>query len=67
MSKKKNRQDTNYRYCPMCGGKRIFVWIENNIFKSKTFIHCCNCNKDIQVLKHYRKRNLDSIFLDSIF
>lgn len=47
MSKKKDRLNTTYRYCPICGGKQIFI-ITKNISKKK-YIYCCKCNKNILV------------------
>lgn len=51
MSKRKDRLYTNYRACPICVGKNIFIWKSKRTFhKEKTFIHCCKCEKDIQVV-----------------
>lgn len=48
MSKKKDRENTSYRYCPMCGGRQIIVYSEK-IFKTKYYINCYKCNKHILV------------------
>lgn len=63
MSKKKDRADTNYRNCPVCGSKRIIVWQKGRI-KRKTHICCGICNKDIEVKEILRTRNLDSIIIE---
>ena len=61
MSKRKDRMNTNFRCCPMCGGKQIIVYITKKRFKEKTFIYCYKCQKNIDVKVVYRKENLDSL------
>ena len=36
MSKKKDRENTSYRYCPICGGKHIIVY-GRKTFKTKYY------------------------------
>lgn len=48
MSKKKDRENISYRYCPICGGRQIIVYSEK-IFKTKYYINCYKCNKHIFV------------------
>ena len=45
MSKKKDRQDTTYRFCPHCGGKSIIVSKIRKFLKFKTLLDCYKCNK----------------------
>ena len=61
MSKRKDRLNTLYRYCPICGGKSILVWETKKLFsEKKTFIRCYNkCHKDILVKDVYTKVNTD--------
>lgn len=50
MSKKKDRLNTNYRCCPICCSKNIFVTQKRHIFKkTKTYINCCMCRKEVEV------------------
>lgn len=48
MSKKKDRENTSYRYCPICGGKTIIVHSIGK-FKESHYIYCYRCHKDIRV------------------
>ena len=46
MSKKKDRLNTDYRFCPYCGRKTIHVDIIKHFFRKKeTFIDCWYCYK----------------------
>lgn len=49
MSKKKDRQDTNYRYCPNCGGKQIIVSEITRKLKKITILNCYACEKKFRV------------------
>lgn len=50
MSKRKDRLYTQYRHCPICGGKYICVEEIKKLFhKKRTYIHCGSCRKYIQV------------------
>ena len=51
MSKRKDRLYTNYRCCPICGGKSIEVSKLKRFFRIQTVIECnnWNCNKNIIV------------------
>lgn len=66
MSKKKDRENTKYKNCPICGGKRIIVY-SKKIFKRKYYIHCYHCNEDIKVLEAHRKETLDYIEIKEFF
>lgn len=67
MSKKKDREDTNYRYCSACGRKQIIVYLSRKLFKYKTYIYCYNCQNDFEIKKVYRKRNLASIEIENLY
>ncbi len=45
MSKKKDREDTTYRFCPQCGNKTIIVSKARKYFKYKTLLNCYRCKK----------------------
>lgn len=50
MSKRKDRLYTEYRCCPICRGR--YIWIEKTkklFHKEKTYIYCGDCNKYIEV------------------
>ena len=50
MSKKGDRKNTNYRYCPICGGKAISIKIKRKLFRRSNFyINCWKCRKQIMV------------------
>ena len=66
MSKKKDREDTNYRNCPVCGSKSIFVCIRGK-FRKFTYIHCCKCDKDTMVKEFYRKENFDYLQIQNLY
>lgn len=66
MSKKKDRQDTNYRYCPMCGGKQIIVYLSKKIFKYKKYIYCYKCQKNIEIKEIYLKKNLEKLEIENV-
>lgn len=57
MSKRKDRLYTNWRSCPICAGKNIFVWKSKKLFcKEKTYIYCYKCEKDVQVVAWDREK-----------
>lgn len=66
MSKKKDRLNTTYRYCPICGKKRIIVYIKRFI-KRRYYIHCDYCSKDIKVEEAKRKESLDYIEIKQFY
>ena len=68
MSKRKDRLNTNYRYCTICGGKSILVWKTKKLFsKEKTYIRCYNkCQKDILVKDVYTKVSTDYLFTNKL-
>ncbi len=45
MSKKKDRKNTEFRYCPICGSKAIIV----SIIEGRTHIECLKCENTIKV------------------
>lgn len=45
MSKKKERKNTTYRYCPSCGGKQIIVFLVREKLKYRTILSCYKCEK----------------------
>lgn len=65
MSKKKDREDINYRNCPVCGSKAIIVYIKK-LFK-RTYVYCRMCNENIRVKKVYRKENIDYLEVQDFY
>lgn len=50
LSKRKDRLNTNYRYCPICGRKTVVVSKRKKIFqKEKAYINCYTCENKIRV------------------
>lgn len=51
MSKKKDRSNTEFRNCPICGSKAIIVNKFRKNFRTKkvTYIECQNCRKETKV------------------
>lgn len=66
MSKKKDRENTMYKNCPVCGGKRIIVY-SKKFFKRKYYIYCYKCNADIKVESVYRKYSLDYLEIQELY
>ena len=49
MSKKRDRLNKEYRFCPICGRKTISIAIKKRFGKEKTYIECYSCWKTIYV------------------
>ncbi len=45
MSKKKDRNNTEFRYCSICGSKAIVA----SIIKEKYYLECKKCNNTTKV------------------
>lgn len=45
MSKKRDRLNKEYRFCPICGRKTIIIVTEGRLWKEKTYIECFSCRK----------------------
>ena len=67
MSKKKDRLNTHFRNCPICGGKQIYVYKRKKVMHEKAYIHCYKCNRNVQVKDIYNKRNRDSFIIEQVF
>lgn len=49
MSKKKDRLNSDYRFCPICGRKTIHVAIKKRFCKEKTYIECRYCWRTVMI------------------
>lgn len=58
MSKKKDREVIDYRFCPVCGSKNIVVYTFEKFLKRKIII-CCwgSCKKEYNVNKFSNRIN----------